>query len=214
MSGYSPEIDDYLTELKTNIKQGNDEIEAMKGTKGDEHNNRYNQTKRRFENARNILSSLKIESRRMEKEGNPKLADFNAEVKRLEGELNAATQKLTKELSTDKKDVNVDDLNADEALGLAVQIQEEDKNHLDNAINQINDAKQIGGTISLQLDQQNEQLDHCIELVDEIDSTLDIANKELNGIARRLATDKIIMVLIIVCVLVIIGCSVLYIFFG
>ena len=105
-------------------------------------------------------------------------------------------------------------MNADEALGLAMQIQEEDKGHLDNAIAQIEESKQMGGTISLQLDQQNEQLDHCISMVDEMDSTLDIANKELNGIARRLATDKIIMVLIIFCVALIILCSVLYVFFG
>ena len=94
---------------------------------------------------------------------------------------------------------------------MALEIQQEDLGHLDNAIDQINEANTMGQVISLQLDKQNEQLDHCNEMMDELNSTLDIANKELGEIARRLATDRIIMVLIIVCVVIIIGTAVLFI---
>ncbi|ELP83724.1 hypothetical protein EIN_469180 [Entamoeba invadens IP1] len=211
---YDREIEDYLTELKNDISVGRTEIDQMKQTKGDEHVNRYNQTKRRFEHARNILATLKIETRKLEKVNATLSSKLKDDVKQLETDLNLASKQLTSQLSNDKKEVNVDDLNADEAINMGLQLQEEDKGHLDNAIAQLDEAKTMGGTISLQLDQQNEQLDHCISVVDEIDSQLDIANKELNGIAKRLATDKIIMVLIILCVVVIILCSLLYIFFG
>ena len=135
----------------------------------------------------------------------------NQEIKDLTTDLNKVSEKLTAQLSNHTQNINVDDLNADEALNMAKAIQKEDLNHLDNAIAQVDDCKQMGQVISLQLDKQNEQLDHCIEMMDEMSSTLDIANKELGEIASRLAKDRIIMVLIIVCVVVIIGTAVLFV---
>ena len=123
-------------------------------------------------------------------------------------------KQMTLELSNNNKEVDVDKMNADEALSMALHIQEKDLGILDDALDDVNDSKQMGATINMQLDQQIESLDHAIETVDKIDSNLDIANKELNQIASRLARDKMIMVLVCVCVAVIILCSVLYILFG
>ena len=117
---------------------------------------------------------------------------------------------LSKELSVDKKEIDVNNMNANEALAMAQRIQQQDLGTLDGAIADIEESKQLGGTMLLQLDQQNEQLDHCISMVDEIDSELDVANKELSAIARRLFADKIVMILIIIVVLIIIGCSALF----
>ncbi|KAL7719329.1 t-SNARE coiled-coil-like proteiny domain-containing protein [Entamoeba marina] len=211
---YSGDVLDSIAQLKSEIETIRIDLGHLKTLSGDQHVNKYNSAKNHLGIARNVVKTLKIEARTLEKVDHDLATKLNGEIKGFNSELDKFANSLSYELTNNKKDINVEDLNADESLAIAQRLQEEDKGHLNNAIQNIEESKQVGGAISLQLDQQNEQLDNAIDMVDEIGSTLDIANKELTSISRRLATDKIIMVLIILCVIVIIGCSALYILFG
>ena len=86
-------------------------------------------------------------------------------------------------------------------LDRADQIQRDDIEMVKNMIRTTETDKEIGVETLAQLDEQNEKLRSAKGQVDQINSDLDIAKKTLRQIANRYATDKLLLVLVVLIAL-------------
>ena len=100
------------------------------------------------------------------------------------------------ELTEKKK--SVFDMDANEMLDTAEQMQQDDLRMLEEANATIEDAKNIGMETIEKLDRQNEQLDNAIDDTRKIQEDLKLAAKELRVISTKMATDKFISIVIVV----------------
>ena len=104
-----------------------------------------------------------------------------------------------------KKCTDPDAMTADELLQKADAIQDDDLDRADGMIRTIEQTKEIGTNIGQELDRQTGQLKKASEHVKEIESNMDMANRELRSFVRRMATDKLIMVFLCCIVLGVAG---------
>lgn len=91
-----------------------------------------------------------------------------------------------------------------QVLEKGAKIQDESIKSLDRTIGVIEQTKNLGSETAQALAAQTEQLGRISEGVDEVESNLQQANKQLRAFARKIATDKIIMVFLclIVCAII------------
>jgi len=88
-------------------------------------------------------------------------------------------------------------MSTDQMLNRADAIQQQDINMLQNMARITEQDKELGVETLAQIDEQNEQLRNARKQVDHINSDLDIAKKTLRQIANRYATDRLIIVFVV-----------------
>ena len=88
-------------------------------------------------------------------------------------------------------------MSTDQMLGRADAIQQQDIGMLQNMARITEQDKELGVETLAQIDEQNEQLRNARKQVDHINSDLDIAKKTLRQIANRYATDRLILVFVV-----------------
>lgn len=88
-------------------------------------------------------------------------------------------------------------LNADEIIAKASSFQKQDFQSLDHTLAIISDTMAVGRDTALSLQQQTEQLSRIMDSVDSVDSNLVLISKHFRVFLRRMATDKLIMALLL-----------------
>jgi len=88
-------------------------------------------------------------------------------------------------------------MSTDQMVGRANAIQQQDISMLENMARITEQDKELGVETLAQLDEQNEQLRNARKQVDHINSDLDLAKKTLRQIANRYATDRLILVFVV-----------------
>jgi len=101
--------------------------------------------------------------------------------------------------------VRLDVMNDKQVLQAAEKLQDESLDSLERSKKVIADAQQIGTDTAKTLKDQTEQLNRVNADVDSIHSNLKLAEKQLKNFVRRMATDKVIMILLCLIVLAVIG---------
>lgn len=99
-----------------------------------------------------------------------------------------------------------------QAIQYGTQLQEKGLNKLDNALSQIEQAKQIGNDINQELDRQIQALDRMTAKVKDTQSVLKRTQKHLDYFAKEVVKDKLFMTcitLILLTILLIIVFSIL-----
>jgi len=94
-------------------------------------------------------------------------------------------------------------MSTDQMLNRADAIQQQDINMLQNMARITEQDKEMGVETLAQIDEQNEQLRNAQRQVEHINSDLDIAKKTLRQIANRYATDRLILVFVVLLALAI-----------
>jgi len=88
-------------------------------------------------------------------------------------------------------------MSTDQMLSRADNIQQQDIAMLQNMASITEQDKELGVETLAQIDEQNEQLRSAKKQIDHINSDLDIAKKTLRQIANRYATDRLILVFVV-----------------
>jgi len=94
-------------------------------------------------------------------------------------------------------------MSTDQMLNRADAIQQQDISMLQNMARITEQDKEMGVETLAQIDEQNEQLRNAQRQVEHINSDLDIAKKTLRQIANRYATDRLILVFVVLLALAI-----------
>jgi Fe2+ transport system protein B len=100
--------------------------------------------------------------------------------------------------------ININDLSADQMLAQGRKLQEDDIRRLNGATNDVSQMIEMGTQTAIQLQQNNEQLARIDDQVKEVESNTKIASRYLSSFAKRVATDKIHMGLLLIIVLIIV----------
>jgi len=107
------------------------------------------------------------------------------------------TDSVRKDLVGDHQPKVVD---YDSGAGLmkhGLEVQQESKDSLARSVQTVHQTLAVGKETANKLDQQTQQMANMIDNLDDIGSTLDRSKKIIRDIARRVATDKYMWVLIV-----------------
>jgi len=106
------------------------------------------------------------------------------------------TDNLRKDLVGDHKAKVVDYESSDGLMKHGLEVQQESKESLQRSVGKVAETLQIGTETAAQLQRQTDQMTNMIDNLDQIESMLDRSTKIIKDIARRVATDKYMWVLI------------------
>jgi len=217
----SDELQDYDEELESLCNDIRTGIEKLNNRKSkftpQDRANKIQYLNSRATRAKQVLKSFKVELRELPKtEAEPyqkKLKDYTDEVNKFIQDLNWAADK--NELMDGNQPTTaqqMDTMTTQQLVEKGAKTQQKSLDSLSSTLLIIEETKDVGAAAAEKLKAQTDQLVRVGEQLDEMQSYLKQASKELRSFARRLATDKIIMgfMCIIVCgVVVIVVLSVL-----
>lgn len=103
------------------------------------------------------------------------------------------------------KPKNIDQMNAQEAFDHGDMILNKGDEAINRMLKRLTETKDVSNNIKVDLIKQREQLEKTQTNLREIDYSLDRATKTLKTMLRSIATDKIVMGLILIIVLAIIA---------
>ena len=96
-------------------------------------------------------------------------------------------------------------MSVDEKLSLANDMQRDDIRRLEEANSLMEETKDIGMNTIDKLTAQNEKLDNARDDVGRINSSMNIAARELRVFSKKIMTDKIILAVLFLIVIAIAG---------
>jgi len=197
------DLETELEKLVTDIRKGIDGLAKLSTT---EKQNKVSYLQGRINRAKQVYRNFKLELRDLPKvEADP----WNKKAKDYMDQINKLSQDLS--WSQDKDSMNVnggppatqdpDAMTTKQVLEKAENIQKKDLEGVDRILQNIEQTKETGVAIGENLAKQTEQLGKVNEGIQEVQSYLKLAGKELRAFSRRVATDKLIMSF--VCLIVI-----------
>ena len=134
-----------------------------------------------------------------------KLDAYDKQIADAEMELKWARTAASKTELFDGRKAGPTDVNADDMLAEAHQIQAKTTESLKRTATRAREARDIGGEILKTMDEQTEQIVRIDEGVQGIDSELTRADEILKSIARRIMTDRIVLAILVLIVLAVIA---------
>jgi len=201
------ELRDLETELEKLCQDIRKGIDGLVKLKAAEKQNKVTFLQNRINRAKQVYRNFKLEMRDLSKVDqdpwNKKAKDFMDQINKLSSDLNWSADDKEALMGNGQAPAqqDPDSMTTKQILEKASNVQKQDINHLDNMLQTLEQTKETGVEIGNRLGQQTEQLQKTIEGVQEVQSYLKIASKELRAFARRVATDKLIMSFI--CLIVI-----------
>jgi len=197
------DLETELEKLVADIRKGIDGLAKLSTT---EKQNKVSYLQGRINRAKQVYRNFKLELRDLPKvDADP----WNKKAKDYMDQINKLSQDLS--WSQDKDSMNVnggppatqdpDAMTTKQVLEKAENIQKKDLEGVDRILQNIEQTKETGVAIGENLARQTEQLGKVNEGIQEVQSYLKLAGKELRAFSRRVATDKLIMSF--VCLIVI-----------
>jgi len=197
------DLETELEKLVADIRKGIDGLAKLSTT---EKQNKVSYLQGRINRAKQVYRNFKLELRDLPKvDADP----WNKKAKEYMDQINKLSQDLS--WSQDKDSMNVnggppatqdpDAMTTKQILEKAENIQKKDLEGVDRILQNIEQTKETGVAIGEGLAKQTEQLGKVNEGIQEVQSYLKLASKELRAFSRRVATDKLIMSF--VCLIVI-----------
>jgi len=191
-----------LEKLCTDTRKGIDGLPKLSAT---EKQNKIAYLTGRITRAKQVYKNFKLELRDLPKVDadpwNKKAKEFMEQINKLNQDLNWSTDNATLDANGQPASTDPDSMTTKQVLQKAENIQKKDLEGLDRIINDIEQVKETGVAIGESLATHTEQLQKVGEGIQEVQSYLKLAGKELRAFSRRVATDKLIMSF--VCLIVI-----------
>jgi len=183
--------EDELTNLLDEVDQVLKEIQNLSGR---DKTDRIDYCRSRTDRIKRAMTEFRTEVRYLsydeQKTYKAKIETFEARYK----------EQLNSLQFAEKNEVTgggIGTMSTDQMLGRADAIQKQDINMLENMVRVTEQDKELGVETLAQIDEQNEQLRNASKQVEHINSDLDIAKKTLRQIANRYATDRLILVFVV-----------------
>jgi len=187
-------------ELNTLFDEVDHVLKEIEGLSGREKTDRIDYCRTRTDRIKRAMTEFRTEVRYLsydeQKAYKTKIEAFEARFK----------EQLNSLQFAEKNEVTgggIGTMSTDQMLNRADAIQKQDINMLQNMARITEQDKELGVETLAQIDEQNEQLRNAQRQVEHINSDLDIAKKTLRQIANRYATDRLILVFVVLLALAI-----------
>eukprot|EP01112_Ceratiomyxa_fruticulosa_P011939 TRINITY_DN3285_c0_g1_i1.p1 TRINITY_DN3285_c0_g1~~TRINITY_DN3285_c0_g1_i1.p1 ORF type:complete len:259 (+),score=59.32 TRINITY_DN3285_c0_g1_i1:95-778(+) len=182
------EVNEICDEVENELKT----LPKMKDQK--KKNETIAKLKSRMNRAKTALRSFKVELRELSKlEARPyqeKATKMEERINQLIADIDWA-EKQTGEDDVAKQQTNAQDYKS--ILNQGNEIQQDDLSRLANMSRDLSQTQETGANTLLEMSKQRDQMTQIRKGVEEVESNIKMANKQLRVFARRIATDKIIM---------------------
>eukprot|EP01119_Soliformovum_irregulare_P008532 TRINITY_DN21651_c0_g1_i2.p1 TRINITY_DN21651_c0_g1~~TRINITY_DN21651_c0_g1_i2.p1 ORF type:complete len:231 (-),score=59.60 TRINITY_DN21651_c0_g1_i2:2-694(-) len=175
----------------------------------------------RITRARNVLRSIRIEVREFDKDDQEiigrKHKCYKDNIDRLQERLKEEEQHWNQKMKpVDKAYLapkGVDDMTTDQIMQKAIEIQDGDISRIDRVNALLRTDQEIATETLEALQRQTEQMNEVALQMNEMESNLKKARKQMGSFVRKVGTDKIFIILIIcLMLLVIIAISIKFVF--
>ncbi|TPX35679.1 hypothetical protein SmJEL517_g01906 [Synchytrium microbalum] len=175
------------------------EVSKLRGV---ERLDKCSNLKNRLTRARQAHRSILIEIRDLPAESaakwNERATEYGTKMTKLQQDIDWA-EKATDSESIPKPK-NVDQMTAKEVTTQALATQEESLAATSRTKAIVEQTIQMGGNITEELKKQTEQIENIDADVDQVENNLKRADKQLRVLIRRMATDKIFLLMILLVV--------------
>jgi len=204
------DYDEEMEKLFSDIRSGLTELKPNKKGKSkltdSERNSKIAYINSRISRCKQVLRSYKVDLRSLDKTAaNPyevKATEYKETINTLIQDLNWVQENEL--LGGQGAKRNLDSMTSDEVIDVAKKTQDASLKSLEQTLITIDNSKQVAADTASKLHEQTEKLKHIDEGVSEIQTNLKMAAKQLRSFARRVATDKLIMVFIVLIILAVI----------
>lgn len=184
-----------VTELIAEVQKG---LEGLKRLNGQNKTERLAELTNRLQRAKQVLHSFKVEMRDLPRERSAaydaKARDFHAQLQAMHGELTVAKQEAERQAVGVK---TVDEMTTSEVLSEAGKVQDQSLSALQRMKQQIAQSKEVGAATAVQLEGQTRQLKNIDADIMKVKSNLARGDLLLRAFMRKIMTDKIIMIFLL-----------------
>eukprot|EP00286_Rhodomonas_abbreviata_P026922 CAMPEP_0181296896 /NCGR_PEP_ID=MMETSP1101-20121128/4947_1 /TAXON_ID=46948 /ORGANISM="Rhodomonas abbreviata, Strain Caron Lab Isolate" /LENGTH=288 /DNA_ID=CAMNT_0023401789 /DNA_START=243 /DNA_END=1106 /DNA_ORIENTATION=+ len=213
-------LDEEMTKIVEEIQAGLTKLQENKGTNVDRRMERTDHLKSRISRAKEILKQYHLEMQNVKLEGGTAFDSYQKKrlvhvetVDKLLKDVDVANRAAErKELMADKagravksKKFEAGAAGADETIEHGKRVQEQTMGALERTEKLVEEMQGIGKETNEKLSQQTDQIKATNQDVNAVNEGINAAGKKVKDIARRLATDKMIMCMILMLILAIIG---------
>lgn len=204
-------IQDNIKQIESLFKRMEGSIEKFKNADNSDKKNIERGISMDKRNIKDIFDSMNVEIASLNnEEQEDKYSNIMKGLKSKFTEIEASFNKLIKEevVLDDIKIENKFDIKtatAQQAMDYGDKILLQDDDAISRMMKKIGESKDVANNIKINLQKQKEQLEKTQTNLKEIDYSLDRANKTLKNMLKMIATDKIILGMIVIIVLIIIA---------
>ncbi|KAN0001006.1 hypothetical protein ACTFIZ_001446 [Dictyostelium cf. discoideum] len=203
------ELDKIIKEVEKSIK------DLGKNKKSTEFRGVAELIKNRINRSKQILRSYRLDLRELPKKElanyDSKVKNYEEQIKKLENDLNWVENILVNNdnnnndndnnnNNNNNNNDNNNDIQYQNVMKKAKDIQQQDIKTTKGILQTVIETNNIGTATSEQMKIQEEQINRIKNDMDVIDSNLKLATRQMRSIARKMATDKIILGLILLIV--------------
>eukprot|EP00004_Rigifila_ramosa_P008585 TRINITY_DN1983_c1_g1_i1.p1 TRINITY_DN1983_c1_g1~~TRINITY_DN1983_c1_g1_i1.p1 ORF type:complete len:232 (-),score=73.50 TRINITY_DN1983_c1_g1_i1:48-743(-) len=200
------DIDEYDKQLNKLLDDANKALEQVQKLKGVDRSEKLNLVADLLERANLAYRSFKVEMVELSKEDKKvydlKLKDHKARIDKGQADLKWAKQESDHAalMQGAGGDLRTDHMTQKEIIQAAGQIQDQSIDSLARSKQMVASAQAIGSDTAATLREQTEQLKRIDKGIDEVESNLKLADKQMRAFMRRMMTDKMIMCLLCLAV--------------
>jgi hypothetical protein len=204
-------IQDNIKQIESIFKRMEGSIEKFKNADNSDKKNIERGFSMDKRNIKDIFDSMNVEIASLNnEEQEDKYSNIMKGLKSRFIEIETSFNKLIKEevVLDDIKIENKFDIKtatAQQAMDYGDKILLQDDDAISRMMKKIGESKDVASNIKVNLQKQKEQLEKTQTNLKEIDYSLDRANKTLKNMLKMIATDKIILGMIVIIVLIIIA---------
>ncbi|KAM9977096.1 hypothetical protein ACTFIR_010952 [Dictyostelium discoideum] len=203
------ELDKIIKEVEKSIK------DLGKNKKNIEFRGGVELVKNRINRSKQILRSYRIDLREIPKtesaKYDSKVNNYEEQIKKLENDLNwvenimdnnesGSSVNSNNKNNNDNNENLKNDIQYQNVMKKAKDIQEQDKKITNGILQTVIETNNIGTATLVEMNIQEEKIKRINNDMDVIDGNLKLATRQMRSMARKMATDKIILGLILLII--------------
>jgi len=199
------DIDEYDKQLIKYLDDVAKGLEACQKLKGNDRNEKLTQMNDLLERANLALRSFKVELIELPKEEKKKyeakMQEHKARIDKGYADVKWAKQEGDHaQLMQGAGAMGIEQMSGAQQVAVVTKLQDESLTSLARSKQMVEGAITIGGDTSNTLKAQTEQLKRIDAGIDEVESNLKIADKQIRAFMRRMMSDKIILTFLCLCI--------------
>ncbi|KYQ94258.1 hypothetical protein DLAC_04555 [Tieghemostelium lacteum] len=201
LAEYEEEFNSLVVEIGNSIR------ELTKNKKGYDRS-KVDLIQNRIKRARDVIKSYRVEFRTLPKTDQipfqTKTNEMEEQVKKLENDLNWSEKQSENGGNGTPQGESTMQKEFQDTMSLATKIQKEDISKTENILKDVEQINMLGAQTLEEMKVQDEQLNRIDKGLNEVDSNLKLAQRQIRVFARKMATDKLILGLILLIVIAIV----------
>lgn len=205
------EVDEYDSQINSELDKYEREIKSLAKKDYSQKQVAISRIDKMKKNINSLIESYELEINQLDK---AKQANYKEPLRQItkrfellnyDFEANKSNNAAQNQLFGDRTQVNPGQMTSGQLIQMGKNIQEQGIQSLENTLNKVNAGNVLADEILVNLDHQIQQLDNMEKTVKDTRSILNRSQKYIRYFARQIYTDKLLMTLICLIVLVVVA---------